>query len=384
MKIGIDLRPINTGEKSGIEEYTINLLKSLFNLDQKNQYQLFLNSFWHQKINLKKLEKYPNLKIISFKYPSKLLNLSLILTHYPYIDHLLHNVDIFFSPNLIFGAVSKKCKHIITFHDLSFEHYPEFFSLKRRMWHSLVSPLAKANQAAKIIAVSNSTKLDLQSLYQIPASKIQTIYPGVSDKFRPRPRNNCRVKKVRLKYHLPQNFILYLGTIEPRKNVESLILAFARLKKNYQSFSTKLVIAGKPGWLYQNVYKLVRNLNLNRDIIFTGFIDDSDKPYLYNLADIFVYPSFYEGFGLPPLEAMASGIPVITSSIASLPEVVQKAALMINPFNIRELSCALEQVIKNQKLRDFLSKEGLTQANHFSWLKCAQETLNLFESVYNS
>lgn len=380
MTIGIDLRPLNTGEKSGVEEYTGNLLAHLFFLDKKNQYKLFLSSFKKPRLNFEKLRNFPNIEIKYLPYPNKLLNLGFVLLKYPSLDQLLEGVDIFFSPNIIFTHLSSGVKQIITFHDLSFERHPEFFSLKRRIWHRLVFPASQAQKAQRIIAVSESTRNDLVQLYHLEPKKIKVIPSGLLKIFKPRAKNSPLVLKVKKKYNLPDQFILYLGTLEPRKNLAGLILAFNQFKKRERR-DYKLVIAGKPGWLCHDVYKLARRSFYSRDIILTGFIDSLDKPYIYNLAEFFVYPSFYEGFGFPPLEAMASGIPVITSNITSLPEVAGDSALLVDPYNINEISVALGELASDPALRNSLREKGIRRAKKFSWLKTARETLNLFEEV---
>ncbi len=380
MVIGVDLRPINTGEKSGVEEYTVNLLKHLFFIDRKNQYKLFVNSFFPPKLNFNKLKHFKNVEIQIFSYPNKLLNSSFLLYQHPKIDRLLGGIDVFFSPNIIFTSLSRACKQVITFHDLSFYRHPEFFSLKRRIWHKFVLPGLQARRANRVIAVSKSTRNDLLRLYNLHPKQIKVIYSGVLNQFKPRGKDPIPRADFEKKYNLPSKFILYLGTIEPRKNLEGLILAFNQLKQRLNT-DYKLVIAGKPGWLYQDVYKLAGHSPYNRDIIFTGFIDSLDKPYLYRLAEVFVYPSFYEGFGFPPLEAMASGTPVISSNISSLPEVVGDAGLLVDPYNINELTEALFQLLTNFKLRTTIAQKGIERAKRFNWLQTAKQTLNLFEEV---
>jgi glycosyltransferase involved in cell wall biosynthesis len=187
----------------------------------------------------------------------------------------------------------------------------------------------------------------------------------------------CRMSNVIKKYHLPKNFILYFGTIEPRKNISGLIRAFELLKEKNKDFKkVYLVIAGGKGWLFKNIFAMAARSKFAKHIIFTGFVSPEDKVYLYNLADLFVYPSFFEGFGFPPLEAMACGVPTITSNTSSLPEIAQDAALMVNPYDTDELAWAMEQVLSDVALRKELARRSLAQAKLFSWDKCARETLN--------
>ncbi len=383
MVIGIDLRPLNTGGRSGIEEYTTQLLKHLFQVDQQNQYKLFFNSFAPPRLNFQKIKRFANVQLVSFSYPNKIFNGLLWLAHQPKIDRLLQGIDLFFSPNITFNALSAHCPHIITFHDLSFERHPEFFSRKMRLWHKLIAPRRQAERATKIIAVSQSTRNDLVDLYDLPEAKIEVVYSGILKRYKPRNPGQAALRKIKKKFNLPDHFFLYLGTLEPRKNVEGLILAFDKFKKS-QINPYQLVIAGKPGWLYKNVYKLASHSTYKRDIIFTGFIPSEDKPYLYNLADLFVYPSFYEGFGFPPLEAMASGIPVITSCISSLPEVAENNALLVDPWNVNEIAQALLFLTCDAKLRAKLTRSGVQHTQKFRWEKTAQETLRVFQRTFSA
>jgi len=377
MIIGIDIRCLSQERHTGVEEYTINLLKSLLKLDQDNKYKLFYNS--HKTKSpaiLGQFLKYNNVKLFKFQYPNKILNSSFRFLRKPKIDQMIGGVDIFFTPNIIFSSVGN-CKKVITFHDLSFERYPEFFSKKRKLWHNAVNPKMLANESDKIIVVSESTKQDLIELYGIHHDKIKVIYSGIESKFSP-VTDQKKLKEVKKKYNLPENFILYLGTLEPRKNIEGLIFAFDRLK-NIHNLS--LVIAGEEGWLYGNIYKAASSAKAKRNIQFAGFIDPKDKPALYSLAKLFVYPSFWEGFGFPPLEAMACGTPVITSHVSSLPEVVGEAGLLVDPYNINELSEAIYQVLTDENLRNNLKLKGVQRAKKFSWQKAAEETLKVFKSL---
>ena len=370
MKIGIDARVLARGTRTGVEEYTINLLSNLLTLNPQIDYQLFYNAY--QKVDL----NYPwislsNVKLNDFKIPNRFFFIAARYFNQPKIDKMLGGVDVYFNPHFFVAPISNKCKKVITFHDLSFEYYPEFFSWRKRIWQKfLMNAKKEVREADKIIAVSESTKSDLINFYKINPDKIKVIYSGVGEQFKQINNNNNDIRK---KYNLPNKFILYFGTIEPRKNLIGLIKSFELLKDK----DCKLVIAGTKGWLYQDVFKAVSKSKKRKDIIFTGFVEELDKPYLYNLSEIFVYPSFFEGFGFPPLEAMACGIPTIVSSNSSLSEVVGKAALMVDTSNIDELSWAMEIALSDKELRERLIKDGLKQSKKFSWQKCAKETLNV-------
>lgn len=259
-------------------------------------------------------------------------------------------------------------------HDLSFELYPEFFTFKKRLWHKLINPRQLCQQADTVIAISQNTKNDVMKLYDIKEEKIKVIYQGINEMFF-KPISDETKEKIKNKYNLPNNYIFYLGNLEPRKNVESLILAFEKIKDE----SVNLVIAGGEAWKYKKIYKLWQNSPAKKRIKFSGYVDAVDKPALYSLAKIFVYPSIYEGFGLPPLEAMACGTPVITSFNSSLVEAVGDAGLLIDPNNINELTNIIDQLLMDQKLQNVLKEKGLKQSQKFRWQSSAEEILNILE-----
>ena len=377
MIIGIDIRMLARGTKSGVEEYIINLLSNMLRLDSNIKYKLFYNGY--KKVELEyDFLKLSNVTLKEFKIPNRLFDFSSQYFNYPKIDNLLGGVDIFFSPHIFSAPVSKNCKVVTTFHDLSFENHKEFYSASKNYWHFSMNPKSQAQRSNKIIAVSESTKKDLIKIYKIEAEKIKIIYSGINQVFSIK-YSVSSISKIKEKYNLPEKYILYLGTLEPRKNIIGLIKAFEILNAKYRIPNTKyhLVIAGSKGWLYEDIFKTVQNSPVKNDIIFTGFVENKDKSALYDLADLFVYPSFYEGFGFPPLEAMTAGTPVITSNFSSLPEAVGNAAIMVNPYNLDELAKAIEMILTDEKLRDVLIKRGFEQTKKFSWQNCAEKTLEL-------
>ncbi len=376
-RVGIDVRAFLEGKRTGVEEYTLNLLKNLFELEKKESgidYFLFYNSFKEPATFSRFLQKSAkSCRLKDFHFPNKIFNLSLKLFKRPYLDRLSGGVETFFMPSFRLAPLSKNARLVVTFHDLSFERYPEFFSRGRRFWHSLMNPREIAARANKILAISASTRDDLISLYGVKPEKIKVTYLGVDKKYRLLDKDNPNFLKVKRKYHLPENFILFLGTIEPRKNLVGLLRAFYLLKKKHK-IKEKLVIAGIKGWLFEEVFEANRKLGFKKDVIFTGFVADRDKPYLYNLAKVFVYPSFYEGFGFPPLEAAACGTPVVTSNVSSLPEVIGSGGILINPFKPEEIAEAILSVLEDKEFREILVQRGLKKAKKFSWEKCARET----------
>lgn len=391
MTIGIDIRVLARDTRTGVEEYVLNLFSRLFSVDESIQYKLFYNAYHKAELKYPWLNL-PNVEVCDFRIPNRFLFINARYFGRPKIDQLLKGIDVYFNPHFFVAPLSSKVKKVITFHDLSFERHPEFFSWRKRAWQKfLMSAKKEAKKADKIIAVSQSTKQDLVSIYGIQPKKIEVIYSGVRSEIQNTKVNPLRqladggqnykskFKVIKNKYNLPEKFILYFGTIEPRKNLIGLIKAFELLNTKYKIQNTKykLVIAGVRGWLYHDIFKTAQKSKYSQDIIFTGFVEEKDKPFLYNLAELFVYPSFFEGFGFPPLEAMACSLPTIVSHTSSLPEMVGDAAIMIDPYNIDELAWAMEMALSNNDLRERLKEKGLKRAKEFSWQRCAEKTLEI-------
>ena len=384
MRIGIDLRCLAEGRRTGVEEYTISLLQNIFKQDRNNEYILFFNSYKRKGFNLPWISQYPNVKLRKFKFPNKLLNFLFWYFKWPKIDKFLGQVDILFMPNINFFSVSHDTKLIITIHDLSFERLPENFSLKRRLWHFLVNPKAICDRADKIVTISHSSKSDIQTFYDINSSKIELILPGISSRFRLIDRNDYKFIEVQKKYNLPYNFILFLGTNEPRKNIDSVIEAYENLMLETKETELEkycLVIAGQTGWLNKNIDQLIENSEYKHKIFRLNYIDEEDKPYFINLASLFVYTSHFEGFGLPPLEAMACGVPVIVSNNSSLPEVIGDAGILINPDKPNEIYQAMLQILSSKQLIIKLRQKGLKRAKNFNWQTTAGNFLKIVNAL---
>jgi len=376
-----------TGRRTGVEEYTLSLLLNLFEIDQKNEYVLFLNSWKKPVFNFSIFNKFKNVKIKRLRIPNKILNFSFWYFSWPHINELCGGADLFFMPNINFEATSKKCKLILTIHDLSFERHPQYFSLKRRFWHNFINSKKLCKKADKIIAVSDSTKKDLVSLYKIKPEKIETVHSAVDDNFGIISRNDAELIKIKEKYHLPYKFMLYLGTIEPRKNICAIIQAYEKFHKlAYESkdeelLKYKLVIAGEKGWLSEKIFNEIRSASSRKSILFIRTIPEIDKKYIYNLASIFVYPSFFEGFGFPPLEAMRCGVPIIASNNSSLPEIVGNGGVLVDPDKPDEIFRAMKEILENKGLQDILVKKGLEKSREFDWKKTAFEYLGIIKKM---
>src|SRR6185369_15343895 len=240
-----------------------------------------------------------------------------------------------------------------------------------------------AKSADHIISVSQSTKDDLAMEYRIAPEKISVIYSGMGESFFHMNRNDTELLRIKQKYSLPYRFILYLGTFEPRKNIVALLQGYDALMKfgNAEIKKYELVLAGTRGWKYEEIFRSIGNSAYKENIHLPGFIDDEDKVSVYNLASIFVYPSLYEGFGFPPLEAMACGVPVISSHASSLPEIVGNSGILIDPYQPDELYRALESLINNPSFAAKLQEKGLKQAKKFNWELSSRETLDIFEKL---
>lgn len=383
MKIGIDIRCLSEGRRTGVEEYAINLLDNVFKEDNKNDYVLFLNSWRSPKIDLEWLKKYKNVHIKKFNFPNKILNLFLWYFNWPKLDNFLGGVDIFFMPNLNFVALSPKSKLILTMHDLSFEYFPETFSLKRQWWHIFVNPKRLSKRADKILAVSESTKEDLINVYKIDSKKITVIYNGISDDFLKLDRNNPKLLMVKEKYKLPFNFIFFLGTFEPRKNISGIIKAYEFLReeghKDLDKY--KLIIAGSKGWRTKAIERSIAKSKYNKDIQWIKFIENEDKVFVYNLAALFVYPSFFEGFGIPPLEALKCGVPVVASNNSSIVETVGDAGLIVDANRPDEIALAAREFLLNKNLNDKFAIKRNQQLQKFSWVKSAKRFLEIVDEL---
>jgi glycosyltransferase involved in cell wall biosynthesis len=292
------------------------------------------------------------------------------------------NVELFWGTHYFLPPV-KVCKYIVTIHDLTSLLFPQYHSFFRRIHHKN-SILTSVRLADYIIADSHSTKQDLMKLFSVPADKIKVIYIGVDSCFRV-IKSQEDLLRSRDKYALPSEFIFTLGVLEPKKNTESVIRAYADLKKSLPNVP-KLVIGGsiKYGWKNSNIFRVVSELRLKDDVIFTDFIDYQDLPAVYNLAKLFVFPSIYEGFGLPVLEAMACGTPVITSNTSSLPEVAGDAAVLVDPYDILGIADAISNVLADENNQREMAEKGLKNVKRFSWQKAAQEILEVFEDRYKN
>ncbi len=382
MRIGIDIRCLAEGRRTGVEEYTLGLLKELFHSGGEHQYVLFFNSWKKPPQLIRALAHHENVTMKTYRLPNKLLNFCLWYLRFPTLDRLMGGVDVVFMPNQNFVGVSRGVPLVVTAHDLSFVLFPETFSWKQRLWHYLVDFRGLTKRATKVVAVSESTKADIVNYYKTPADKVEVIPSGYDTRSRVIDRNSEELFIVQKKYQLPYKYILSFATFEPRKNLLSVIEAYeAFVARNPQSLH-HLVLAGSPGWEKRELYQRIRNSAVKERIHLIGFVEELDKPAVYNLASVFVYPSLYEGFGFPPLEAMACGVPVVVSHSSSLPELVGDAGILIDPYRPSEILDAFEALLgKDTELPTLLSKRGQERSVRYSWAQTSQKLKALFESL---
>ncbi|MDO8509978.1 MAG: glycosyltransferase family 1 protein [bacterium] len=387
MNIGIDIRCLMHRTKTGVGEYTQALLDAIFLIDKTNQYYLYYNSQKNITNNLPKWDQ-DNVHTISSHYPNKLFNIFIALTGFPKLDRLITKIthaklDAFYSPNLNFTALTKEIPFFLTIHDLAFHHFQESYTIKQNLWHKLLKPRKQCERAKIIFTPSKNTKLDLIHTFQLPPEKILTIYPGLSPIFLLHLDLDIKKTIVQKKYGLPNHFILYLGTIEPRKNIDGLITAFEKIFSQLP-FPHYLIIAGTKGWKNEKIYQRANQSPCRDHIKFIGYIEAEEKPALYALADLFIYPSFYEGFGFPVLEAMAMGTPVITSQRSSLPEITKNCARLIDPNNTYSIGYGIRDILSNLTKTKKQTDEAKLRSQFFSGEKSAQEFLKTIIHYYSS
>lgn len=380
MRIGIDYTAA-VRQGGGIGRYTRNLIRALAQLDTENQYVLFVAGGWGEGDGL---GPWPaSFQLRSIPLSDRWVHILWQRLRLPVpVQAITGALDLFHSPDFVLPPTGRT-PAILTVHDLSFLRVPQFFVPGFREYLEK-AVLRAVDRAACILADSESTRVDLMQLMAVEPERVTVLYPGVESRFRPVKETDV-LAAVRARYELPGRFILGLSTVQPRKNFDGLIEAFRRLlarsSDEPEIAELHLVIAGGKGWMYEDTLALVKLGGLEDRVHFPGFVAEADLPALYCLAAAFAFPSWYEGFGLPVLEAMACGTPVVAADNSSLPEVVGEAGLLVDAGDPDALSEALGRLLGDEALQGRLSRAGLDQAQRFTWEEAAQQLLHVYESL---
>lgn len=375
MRIGIDGNEANVERKVGISEYSFELIKQFSFLKRED-------IFWKIYLKSEKNDDFPSISknwTYSIFGPSKLWT-QIALPLNLYKDS--NRPHVFFSPGHYAPRFSP-VPTVISIMDLAFFHFPEYFTKKDlTQLHNWTSYSVK--QAKRVITISQATRSDIIKLYGITGEKISVIYPGIKEESN--IVNNISMSEIKSKYNISQEYILFVGTLQPRKNIEKLIESFSLLLRKNESENTKLqlVIVGKKGWKYESILSAPKRFGISERVKFLDFVPDEELASLYRHAQLFVFPSLYEGFGLPVLEAMKHGCPVLTSNISSLPEAGGDAAIYCDPENSKDIAEKIEKIIKDSSLRKEMIEKGYKHIKNFSWEKAAKQTLAVLEEVGNN
>ncbi|MBF0384369.1 MAG: glycosyltransferase family 4 protein [Candidatus Omnitrophica bacterium] len=368
MKIAINCRSFINKKYTGIGRYAYQLLKSLSEIDTENQYLLYIKK---GLINLNK--RIPSFNVKNF-------TLKIDRFHHG-LEKSIGTVDVYHAPSPEAVTVNNGAKIVVTVHDLIFKTFPEGHTQTsidetERKMHNI------GERADKIICCSENTINDLKKYFKIPDEKITLIYQGVDKNiFYPINAEESKLaERVIKKRGIKDPFILSVGTIEPRKNLENILYSFDKLRARGK-FKGKLAVIGMEGWLSEGVEGLIKKLELKEHVVFLGYLTDQELRYFYNKAEAFVFPSFYEGFGFPIIEAFCCGTPVVTSNVSSCPEVAKDSALLVDPYSSEDISEAIARILHDPKLKRSLVEKGFRRGSDFSFRKTAQKTLAVYNEV---
>lgn len=362
MLIGIDASRAFVEKRTGTENYSYYLIRELAKLDKKNQYKLYLKTSQNIDFDLP-----ANFWKKTIPWPRLWTQAGLAF------ECLLAPPDLLFIPAHTLPVIRRSSlPTIVTIHGLEYRYLPGYYRFPQKLYLTRSTEYA-VSAATHIIAVSKWTKRELVRRLGVDSSKVSVIYEGVDAKYAKLSAKNA--KRVKRKYKIKGDYILFVGTIQPRKNLVRLIEAFARLSDSKIS----LILAGSLGWMYDKILAAPGRFGVGDRVRFLGFVPDKDLPSLYSDALVFCLPSLVEGFGLPVLEAMASGTPVLAARAGALPELVGEAGLLVNPKKTDEIAEALQLLVENPELREGLREKGYRQVKKFSWQKTAKETVKVFE-----
>lgn len=383
MKIAFDAQLLMKGEKTGIGWCAENILKKM---PQYSKYDYQLNCFTlgYSAEQFNNIEKYFHLGYKVNKctwFHDVIYRMIWNFFSVPYSAFFGKNADItlFFNYVIPPGVKGKKINFV---YDMAYKAHPETVRIKTRELLN-IALMKSCKRADHIITISEFSKNEIIKYLDIPDEKISIMPCGVDSLLYHPNYSEQDVKTVTNKYQIQGEYLLYLGTLEPRKNIERLIKAYALLKKEISN-TPKLVLAGRKGWMFESIFETVKSLQMENDIIFTGYIDYKDAPILIKGAKIFLFPSIYEGFGMPPLEAMASGTPVIVSNVSSLPEVVGDAGILVDPFSVDSIKEGLKLLVNDEDKRIELSRMGIERAKIYTWDNAVEILQDVFAQLADS
>lgn len=383
MRIGIDYTAA-VWQGAGIGRYTRELVRATVAQGGDFEYVLFyaargLDEQRHFLTELRRLQaEHPNVRAAPIPLsPRRLTQLWQRLRFPLPVEVFTGRLDLLHAPDFVVPPT--RAPALVTVHDLSFLVYPQFAARGMARYLSDAVPRS-VRRSALVLADSEATRQDLGRLLHVPLERVTVVYPGVSDAFRPLPPETSTA--LRHKLGLPDAFLLFVSTLNPRKNVSRLVEAFAMLIENDQRPGLKLVLAGQRGWLYEEIFATIERLQLGEQVLLLDFVDDNDLPALYNAAVACVYPSLYEGFGLPVLEALACGTPVVTADNSSLPEVAADAAVLVDAGSTAAIAAGIARVLDDAALRERLRAAGLERATHFTWERAAEQVLACYQRLY--
>jgi glycosyltransferase involved in cell wall biosynthesis len=367
MKIGIDVHSIGSG-KGGNETYYRQLVHALFRADLENKYVLYGTRTGASELG--SLQS-PQFRICQLAHSSPYTRIPFGMPAQAGRDSL----DIFHSQYIVPPFL--RARTVNTIFDIAYEHLPELFPAYQRAWSKRLIRWS-ATRADHILTISEFSKRSIANTYRIPEDRITVTYPAAGDEFRPMDKAAAK-EDIARKYGIRDDFILYLGRLQGRKNLPALIRAYAQVRKS--GVEHKLVLAGKPDSLFAPTVECIRKLGLQTEVLLPGYVAGEDVPKFYNAADVFVYPSVYEGFGLPVLEAMACGVPVITSRGSALEEIAGDAALLVEPPDDVAIANAIQLVLQNSELRTQLTNAGIKRSSQFSFANTARQTIDVYTRV---
>ncbi len=380
MHIGINAQLLSFSQNyrnGGVSRYIRYLLKELAKRPGNHEYTVFVNG---EEVAERLCARHPQIAYITAPWPESRPATRVIWEQFS-LPSLLRQrgIDILHSPvNVLPEWLPQSCATVVTLHDLAFLRFPEVLTSAKRLYHRTFT-IRSLQRATMIITVSNSTKQDAHELVGIAAEHIRTVYPCIDERFS-NVMEKEKVQAFRQQKGLTDGFLLYLGTLEPRKNLTTLIDAYARLRYIYE-VREKLVLAGSKGWLYDTIFEKVRQHGLEGEVLFPGYVADNEQLLWYHAASTFVYPSLYEGFGLPVAEALACGIPAVTSNISSLPEAGATLALTVNPDDRDALAEALYQSLTDSVYREKCHVSAPAIRQLFSAQAMAEQTIAVYEQA---